>query len=89
MATYRLKGPVYVAANGYPTPQTFRGGEVIDYDGVPSQNMLPLDDAAVAAVAARDEARGFKLAPNGVQAVDLRTGKVRVTRAGDEKGQPR
>ena len=41
--------------------------------------MVPLDDDAVAAVEARRAAQPLKVAQNGVQAIDTRTDKVKVT----------
>jgi hypothetical protein len=66
MAKYRLTHPVWVAANGNPNTQYFKAGEVIDFDGVPSSAMLPLDAEAIAAKARVGAPQRMK---NGLQIV--------------------
>lgn len=78
MPNYRLTKPAYIAVNGSPESQHFKAGAVVDFEGVPSQYMFPLDAAAVAAIEARRVVQPFEVAPNGVQAIDTRTGRPRV-----------
>lgn len=80
MARYRLTHPCHCLANGLPRPKLFAAGEEIEFEGVPSVHMQPLDDNAEAAVAARRVAQPYEPSKNGVQAIDVRTGKTKVTK---------
>ncbi|MPZ39841.1 MAG: hypothetical protein GEU95_17630 [Rhizobiales bacterium] len=53
MAKYQLTRDAYVVAKGALQARIYRKGQVIDFDGVPSKDMSPLDAAARDACAAR------------------------------------
>ena len=57
MSKYRLTADAYVAANGQRLPQVHRKGAVIEYSGTPSHAMVPLDEAAIDAVAEKGPPR--------------------------------
>jgi hypothetical protein len=90
MPKYRItKRPVFIAVNGNPKAQICRVGEVVEYSGVPSSGMFALDESAIAACEARDARQPYVVAPNGVQVINRRTGRVRFTRADNHRGPPR
>lgn len=49
MPRYKLGWPAFIVANGHTKPQYFRAGAIVDFDGLPTVKMVPLDDAAKAA----------------------------------------
>ena len=60
MPKWRLTADHFIAPAGYPAPTFRREGEIIEYSGVPSLNMVPLDREAEAILAEYEQRRGKK-----------------------------
>lgn len=79
MARYRLTKPAYIATGDWPKPRLVEPGEEIEVadDVKAAETWIPLDDAAKAAKAKRQQELGFTISKNGVQALGL-DGRPRV-----------